>query len=696
MSLDTPVRFIKGVGPEFAKKLSRLGLLTVGDILFHYPVSYQDRTRVASVSELVDGKDAFVRGEVLSSGVTEAGFGLAVFKSAITDGKSTAWVTVWRRFNPWARYDIFSALKRDFEKGKEVFVWGRVRKKAGETEITLKEYEPAGPGSSEPATKGIIPVYPLTEGIKPVKFRKIAKAALDGYAGSARDFAAASGARPPEGLMPRRKALADLHFPPSFEACEKARRSIAFGEYLIFQTALAVSRGIITRRKKASPCRIRRNLLSGFRKNLGFEFTRAQKKAINEIFADMTSPNPMQRILIGDVGSGKTAAAVSAMLLSVENSRQAVLVAPTEILARQHFDTISKHTAGLGVNIELVTGTSSARGRRRKAANSRIASGASQIIIGTHALMEDPVRFADAGVIVIDEQHKFGVAQRLSLRLKAPGADILLMSATPIPRSLAIAIYGDLDVSIIDELPPGRIPVKTMMMTDSEAYEFAKKELASGNKVFIVYPIIDPSEKLELKSAKAEAERLSKEVFDGYKVGLLHGRMKSGDKLSVMEGFRSGPLDVLIATVVIEVGIDVPAATLLIVEHADRYGLAALHQLRGRVGRADKQSYCVLVADSPTEDAARRLGVLLETGDGFEVARADLKLRGAGRIIGTQQHGRGELDFRIADFEKDKDILDAARRAASMMSAQGAALPSSVRDELSRRYGDKIMMPQAG
>ncbi|PKM96892.1 MAG: ATP-dependent DNA helicase RecG [Elusimicrobia bacterium HGW-Elusimicrobia-1] len=694
MSLETSVRFVKGVGPGVAGKLARLGISTVGDLLEHYPVSYQDRTKILAFSELADGIDAFARGKVISAVVSPAGFGLAVFKSTISDGKDVARVTAWRKFNPWARYDIFAALKRDFERGKEVFVWGRVRKSGQDVEITLKEYEPADAGESGRVTGGIIPVYPLTEGIKPAGFRKIMKAAVDGYAASAADFAAASPVVP-DGLAPRRRAIAEIHFPPDFEAAERARRSLAFGEYLIFQTAMAVARGVADSRRKPRPLEIRRNLLTGFKANLGFEFTRAQKKAINEIFRDMTSARPMRRILIGDVGSGKTAAAMASMLLSVENSRQAVLVAPTEILARQHFETVSKFTAGLGVKVELVTGATSSRAGSKTAARRRMSSGEADIIIGTHALMEDPVAFADAGVIVIDEQHKFGVSQRLKLRLKAPCADILLMSATPIPRSLAIVMYGDLDVSVIDELPPGRIPVKTMMMTDSEACGFAAKELAGGNKVFIVYPIIDPSENLFIRSAKAEAERLSKEVFADYKVGLLHGRMKSADKAAVMEAFRSGALDVLISTVVIEVGIDVPSATLLIVEHADRYGLAALHQLRGRVGRGDRQSYCVLVADSPTDEGTVRLRVLLETSDGFEVSRADMRMRGAGRIIGTEQHGRGELDLRVVDFEKDKEILETAKKAAALMS-RVTPLPPAVKAELALRYGDNIMMPQAG
>ena len=719
MSLDSPVRYVKGVGPEVEKKLFRLGIKNIAELLEYFPSHYEDRTRVTPLDEIKNGEDVLIKGVVISPGaVIDAGWGLSAFKAAVSDGKDTAWVVAWRRFNPYHRHDVFASLRQVFEKDKEVIVWGRARIKNGIKEMDIKDYgilSGDSAGDSQVETGGIVPVYPLMEGLTQKKFRKIMKNAVKDFSYLVRDFTTSTRViekKSPQllsagvcDIMPRRAAIEMIHFPTDFETLEKARRSLAFGEYLIFQTTLALARRITVVKNNRPPCRIKRTLLTGFKSNLGFEFTRSQKKAINEIFKDMTSKDtPMHRILVGDVGSGKTAVALSAMLLGAENSRQAIMIAPTEILARQHYETITRLTSNLGIKTVLLTAALSSGGKKkvRDEILSDIKSGAANIIVGTHALLEDRVVTGSReAVIVIDEQHKFGVEQRLVLRRKAPASDVLLMSATPIPRSLAMVVYGDMDVSVLDEMPPGRKPVKTMMMEESAAYDFAKKEISCGNQVFIVFPLVGESDEdgfANLKSARAEAERLAREVFTETEVGLIHGKMKAADKEDVMKRFKSGGIKVLIATTVIEVGIDVPQATVLIVEHAERYGLATLHQLRGRVGRSDRQSYCLLVPSPEISDEARRrLKVLIDTSDGFEVARADMRMRGTGRIIGTEQHGRGEMDLRIVRLESDKDLIEkAASIARAIASSSPDFIPVAIKSEIEKRYADRIIFPQVG
>jgi len=725
MSTDSAVRYVKGVGPDLEKKLSRLGIKTIGDLLCYYPSYYEDRRRITPIKDIKTGEDVLIRGYVISDGgVVEAGWGLGVFKAGISDGIDTAWVVAWRRFNPYHKHDVFASLRKDFEKDKKILVWGRARVlKDGIKEIAVKEYEIEREENNSSNDKsngdglslgGIIPVYPLGEGFSQKRFRKIIRNAVSNFSKSIKSFQSALPfdlrKKIPSGLLPRSKAIEVIHFPSDFEILEKARRSLAFEEYLIFQTALAFSRRFNVVKNTRPPCQVKKTILSGFKSNLGFEFTRAQKKAINEIFDDMTSPTPMHRILIGDVGSGKTAVALSAMLLGVENNRQAVMIAPTEILARQHYQTITKLTSNLGVKTSLLLGggASSKSRKERSALLSSIKSGESQIVVGTHALLEDIVGLASReAVLVIDEQHRFGVEQRLLLRRKAPASDVLLMSATPIPRSLAVIIYGDMEVSILDELPPGRKKVDTQIMDESAAYCFAKKEIKEGNQVFIVFPLIESSDDPDfshLKSARSESERLAKEVFSDYNVGLIHGRMKSSEKEEIMNKFRQGEIQILIATTVIEVGIDVPRATVLIVEHAERYGLATLHQLRGRVGRSDKQSYCILVpSEDISDEAKKRLKVLIETSDGFEVARADMRLRGTGRLMGTEQHGKGELDTRIMRLESDKDLLESAAEIARDITAASIGcygkdimIPRAIKEEIDKRYGDGVIFSQVG
>lgn len=686
--LDASVRYLKGVGPAMAKKLSKLGIITISDLLHYYPSSYQDRTNPQRFSELTDGQNCLIYGKVIVSGIVETKSNLAIFKSAITDGYSYVWVNVFRYVSPYKKFNVFQNYQRDFQKGAEVYVWGTVEKKLGETNILVKEYELADRNPLH--TKRVVPIYSLTEGISQKWLRELMYLATQKYADNISEIFPKNFGD----FLSRKDAIINIHFPSDFSVLEKARKTLVFDEFLTFYATIQFSKRFYGTQNKSRSYVIKKNLLTPFKNNLNFEFTPSQKKVINEIFTDMLSPKPANRVIIGDVGCGKTVVAVAAMLLAVENNYQAVLMAPTEILARQHFETIKKYVGNMDVNIELLV--SGIPKKRYETLIKKIAEGHSNIIVGTHALLEEKVNFLRVGLFVIDEQHRFGVNQRLKLREKSPDADVLLMSATPIPRTLALTMYGDMDVSYIKDMPPNRVPVKTYFMSDIEAYKFVEKQLQLGNQAFIVYPLVDTSEKLELKSAITEAENLSKNFFSKYKVGLIHGKMKSSQKQKVMDEFRSGKINVLIATIVIEVGIDIPTATVLVVEHAERFGLATLHQLRGRVARSTSQSYCILVGDPKTDEAKERIKVLLKTSDGFEVAKADLKLRGAGEIIGTYQHG--ELNFKIGDFEKDSDLIEPSRNLAKKILSEDPYLYryKQLKNEISRRYSGKLFLSQTG
>jgi ATP-dependent DNA helicase RecG len=415
---------------------------------------------------------------------------------------------------------------------------------------------------------------------------------------------------------------------------------------------------------------LKKNLLTPFREALGFAFTRAQKRVIREIFADMQGPHPMNRLLQGDVGSGKTVVAASALLLAVENGHQGALMAPTEILAEQHYLTFLKLMRGLGVRVELLT--SKLKGRTRARVLGDLAAGRVNLAIGTHALLDEDVRFESLSLVVVDEQHRFGVRQRTVLRLKGRQPDLLVMTATPIPRTLALTLYGDLDVSTLDELPPGRRPVETRHVPERAAFEHLSRQVEAGHQAFVVYPVIEESSRAELKAASLEKERLEREVFPRFRLGLLHGQMAAAQKDEVMEAFARGEFQVLVTTPVVEVGVDVPNATVMVVQHAERFGLASLHQLRGRVGRSHLPSWCFLVGDPATPAAQGRIEVLCRTHDGFEISERDLKLRGPGEMLGVEQHG--PLALKVGDLAADLDLIRIAREDGERLLAEDPAL----------------------
>jgi ATP-dependent DNA helicase RecG len=588
------------------------------------------------------------RGKIMDVSFSETRSGLSVVSIVIQD-QSGQLVCKWLRKKSY-RYDVLYTFRKELVWGKTIIVHGKVTFDYGGKVMMVDEYEVLSDSQEDLIhINRIVPIYPAADGMRPRFLRKLVHEALHAVIPS---DPMPEPLRQSEKLPPFDLALKQFHFPPSFEQKEKARQRLAFQELFIIQSALA-----IVRKKRRSPrqfqYQLKRTLLTPFKQKIGFEFTRSQAKVIREIFNDLTSEFPMNRLLQGDVGSGKTIVALSSMLLACENGYQAVLMAPTEILAEQHYINIKRILESLPVKVGLLTG--SIKGKERKTFLQDCAEGKIDIIIGTHALLEKGVELPKCRLVVVDEQHRFGVKHRMALTQRKPTPDVLVMTATPIPRTLALSLYGDLDVSTIDELPPGRQKIHTLWQAEPQAYSLVKNEIKSGRQAYIVYPLVDESDKVELKSAIQEFERLKTEIFKGYSVGLLHGQMKGREKEEVMQDFCSGKFSILVATTVIEVGIDVPNATVMVIQHAERFGLSTLHQLRGRVGRGKQASYCVLIAQTGTEEAQKRIQTLLKSQNGFELAEVDLELRGPGEIFGTSQHGLPDL--KAANFIQDRDLI---------------------------------------
>jgi len=670
MSIENiSVQYIKGVGEKTAEKLCRnLGIKSVRDLLYYFPREWEDRANPIKISELKPGERATVRGKVENVSTEWRGRYIVAFRVKISDFSGKAFAVWIRRYT--RSYDVLGTLKKEIAEGCDIFVTGTVSSDLWEKTVNVQEYEViTGDEKNLINANRIVPVYPLTESFTNKFLRTIIKRSLEKYIGNFSEII-------PEkylkkyGLVDIKYAVQNIHFPETFTYRDKAKNRLAFDEFLNFQLKLEFLKQKRKYEKKEFKYTLTKKLLTPFKANLPFEFTAAQKNVINEIFDDMLSEKPMNRLLQGDVGSGKTVVALSAMLMAVESGFQAVILAPTEILAEQHFYTIQKLLEKLDIKVGFIVGQMSQK--EKKESKQKIADGTANIIIGTHALLEEDIKFKNLSLVVIDEQHRFGVEQRLKMRKKTKfkNADFLLMSATPIPRTLGLTLYGDLDISTIKELPPGRIPIKTLEMSDKNAYNFVREKIVRGDQAFIVYPLVDESEKLQLKSAIKEAENLRITEFKDFSVGLIYGRMKPEEKDLVMSDFAKKKYQILISTTVIESGIDISNATVMVIEHAERYGLSTLHQLRGRVGRSDKQSFCILLSDAPagrpavakTDDSKKRLNTLLETTDGFKIAEEDLKLRGYGEFFGTQQSGLTE--FKIGNIISDFEIIQNAKETA--------------------------------
>jgi ATP-dependent DNA helicase RecG len=656
--LDRSVQYLKGVGPRRAEALAKLGIRTARDLLRHGPHRYEDATTVTPIAKLAPGMDATAIGEVVSKGVIPTRRGLRFFQAVIKDSSGLIECS-------WPGQPF---LDRTIRKGDTLLVSGPVRFFHGR-QIQPREFTilaRAGEPVDEEGT--VFPVYPATAGLSHRQIRHIVRQNLDALLAAVDD----AGDVVPDDLRAQleladlRDALDWLHRPPTLARAEVARRRLAFDELFILQLLYARARYENRERRQGIAFERKNGLVRTFAQSLPFDLTAAQRKVLSEISADMKLPRPMNRLLQGDVGSGKTAVALFAMLRTVENGYQAALMAPTELLAEQHHKTVTELLADLPVDVELLRG--GLRASQRRDAVQRIAGGEAQLIIGTHALIQEDVEFQRLGLVIIDEQHRFGVRQRLQLRRAGSEPDVLVMSATPIPRSLALTFYGDLDVSVLDELPPGRRPVKTVLRGESAragVFEFVRTEVEAGRQVYVVYPVIEESEALDVRSATEAYEHLRNDVLSDLTVALIHGRMSSDEKDETMRRFVAGEINVLVSTTVIEVGIDVPNATVMIVEGAERFGLSQLHQLRGRVGRGAEQSYCIVIHGG--REPPERLEIFAATNDGFEIARADLRLRGYGDFFGARQHGLPEFAF--ADLERDEGLLHAARDAAARIVA---------------------------
>ena len=684
--LDRPAQYLKGVGPRRAEALDRLGVRSGRDLLFHVPRRYEDASTVSAIGSLEVGMDATVIGEVVSKGVLPTRKGLRIFQAVIRDGSGLIECS-------WPGQPF---LDRTIQKGDRLLVAGPVRFFHGR-QLQPREYVVLDRDDGADGGK-VLPIYPSTEGLSQKLLRQIIEANLDSLLPLARDeepFPPAHLKR--LGLPPLADALALLHRPASIAETEPGRQRLSYGELFFLQLLHARARLHNARAKGGIAFRRTNALIRPLYGALPFELTAAQTRAVREIFEDMTAPRRMNRLLQGDVGSGKTVVALLAMLLAAESGYQAALMAPTELLAEQHFRTLRELLDGVPVEVALLLGRQGKR--EREAARAAVAGGAARIVVGTHALIQEGVEFARLGLVVIDEQHRFGVRQRMALAERADAAespDVLVMSATPIPRSLALTLYGDLDASVLDERPPGRKPVRTALRPESargKVWEFVREEVAAGRQAYVVYPLIEESEKVDLRAATAEYEKLSAEVFPDLRVALLHGQMPAEEKDATMASFVAGAVDVLVSTTVIEVGIDVPNATVMVVEHAERFGLSQLHQLRGRIGRGAEQSYCVLVATGGP-DSIERLRILTDSDDGFEIARADLRLRGMGDLFGAKQHGLP--DFRFFDPEKDEGLLITARNDATRIIEEDPGLSKPEHQaylrELEARYGERARM----
>ena len=659
LQLATSVKYLKGVGPKRAEALARLGIRTVGDLLYHAPHRYLDATTVTPLARAHVGEEVTCVGRVVSTGVLPTRKGLRVFRAVLRDASGLlecAW--------PGQPF-----LERQIKKGQLLLATGPVRYYHGRQLVPREFVILADEGEEGPEGGMVLPVYPATEGLTHRQIRSLIQQHLDALLALADDPhpQALSDA---VGVPDLRSALTAVHRPATVADAELGRQRLAFDELFDQQLVQARARALAKRARAGIRFELRKEFTTRLKQHLPFELTGDQRRAVRDIADDMTAPLRMHRLLMGDVGTGKTVVALFAMLLALENDYQAAMMAPTELLAEQHGATLTRLLEPLALRPELLIGRLSAP--EKAAARERIASGASRLVVGTHALIQESVRFRRLGLVVIDEQHRFGVEQRAALVEKGDAPDVLLLTATPIPRSLALTLYGDLDVTELRERPPGRGTVKTALRTEgarAKIYEFIRSECAAGRQAYVIYPVIDESERADLKAATTMAAALAR-AFPELRVGLVHGRQKPDERDGAMRAFRDGAIHILVATSVIEVGIDVPNATVMLIEHAERFGLAQLHQLRGRVGRGAAASHCILLCDVAA--ATPRLRAFTETTDGFRIAELDLQERGMGELAGARQSG-GTL-LRYANFATDLPLLEAARRAAGQIIARDPTL----------------------
>lgn len=670
--LNLPIQYLKGVGPKKANLLKKLGIETVKDALYYLPYQYEDRRNKKSIFDIKPGEIVTAEGSIVQINEIRTKTNLSIIEAIISDG--TGFLK--------AKWFNQNYLKKILKEKKKVKVFGKVQidYRGNYLEILNPEYELIEQTLSS-QTKEIVPIYRLTEGLSQKQMQSIMQAAVEFAIPYIEEHL-------PEKLIKKlnfpvlKEAIKYVHLPPKNADIKLLNeRSSDFHRRIIFDELFFLQLGILLIKQnriceKGISFNPEGNLLKKFLENLPFKLTSAQQKVINEILEDMKKPVPMNRLLQGDVGSGKTVVAVAAMLAGIECGYQAALMAPTEILAEQHYLNISSLLKGLPVNILIYTSSYSKH-------SNLISSGAVNLIIGTHALIQEDIHFKNLGIVVIDEQHRFGVIQRAMLKKKGLNPDTLVMTATPIPRTMALTVYGDLDYSILDELPAGRKPVLTKVIEPENKkiiYKMIDEEVSSGGQVYVVYPLIEESETMDLKSATQGYEGLKK-LFPQYKVALIHGKMSAKQREEIMKQFRNGDIHILVATTVIEVGVDVPNATLMIIIHAERFGLAQLHQLRGRVGRGLRPSKCILLPYKLTEEAKLRLRAIVNYSDGFKIAEEDMKIRGPGELFGVKQSGMPDL--KVADLMKDQSLLEIARNEAEQILQEDKNLNSHPKTRVS-------------
>lgn len=704
--LSTPIEKIRGVGPRLAQQFAKMGILTVEDALYTLPHRYEDRRQIRKIAQLREGMREVFSAEILAAGETQtARSRKRLFEVIVGDGTGQIQLKWFHYRREW--------MKQRYVVGRRLLVIGEVKRFGvirevhhPDTELLAHNLTVDDYIAADPLNFGrILPVYPLTEGLQQKSIRKIWKEVVDRYA----EYTVSplpSEILQHHGLLPLAEALRRVHWPTNeanlseLEAgSDAARRTLVFDEFFFLELGLALKRrGVVL--EKGIPFQVTHRFTKPLAAMLPFRLTEAQRRVLGEIKHDLMMPHPMHRLVQGDVGCGKTIVALMAALVAIENDTQVAVVAPTEILAEQHYLQFHAWLESLGLRAALLSGSLPVREKRLII--EQLKAGDIHLIVGTHAVLQDGVEFKRLGLGIIDEQHRFGVRQRGVLRKKGENPHILVMTATPIPRTLSLTLFGDLALSVIDELPPGRTPVRTRVVFESarsRAYLFIKEELARGRQAYIVYPLVEESEKSDLLAASEGASYLQEKVFPGAKVALLHGRMKPDEKESIMAAFKAQQFDILVATTVIEVGIDVPNASVMMVEHAERFGLAQLHQLRGRVGRGGAVSTCLLMrSDRCSEDGARRLQVMCETTDGFRIAEADLEIRGPGEFLGTRQSGLP--DFRVANLLRDGRLLEEARREAFRLVARDDFMRDDrwleMRQVLMDRWGNRLELASTG
>jgi ATP-dependent DNA helicase RecG len=687
---NTSAQYIKGVGPDRLRLLKRLGISNIKGCLWYFPRRYEDRSNLKQIAELKIEEHQTIRGRVISSSVFRTKTGLSIFQ--LTVGDDTG-----RIYCLWFHQPY---MKKYFKENDILILYGKVQK-SKRLQMIHPEYEiiRQEAGAEETIHTGrIVPIYPLVSGLNQRLLRSIINNCLTQYSAYIKDYLPTN-IRARQKLLDLRSAIKNIHFPVNERQKEQANKRLIFDEFFFLQLALAIRRYKLKFAPQGKPHVIEEGIQEKFLKNLPFKLTPSQQRVVEDIKKDMASPKPMHRLMQGEVGSGKTVISAYALLITVTNNHQGSIMVPTEILARQHYLTLINLLSPLGIEVVLlINGLAKAEKDR---VNKLIESGEADIIVGTHTLIQENVRFKDLGLIVIDEQHKFGVQQRALIKSKTHNPHMLVMTATPIPRTMAMTMYGDMDISVLDELPLGKRDVQTICTDTSgleSVYNFVREQLKLKRQAYIICPVIDESNALKSDGVKKIYERLKSEVFTDFKVELIHGRLGDEEKTKVMKEFKKGKIDILVATTIVEVGIDIPNTSVMVIENAERFGLSQLHQLRGRIGRGNFKSYCILVSDAVTEEARQRLEVMTKTEDGFQIAQEDLNIRGPGELFGERQHG--SLMFALGNLSTDVDILEQARKEAFELIGSDPGLRQenhqALREILSQNFKDKFYLSMVG